>query len=219
MPQGQNGSAKQGFALEDNTHAVSGGIIATPKATPQDLFRPIDLRQQVNELLGLDLAAISELPKSHAKIAALRWTIDANLYLDFQKTRLSDDELRLLKNYNPDFIPAPLHDKWDRYVVDAAQQYGARLLLANLVISRVWEWAAGERDGDRKLRNLFNAIHSSARIGLRRAKGSTSKRHKDAKPVLVPQIQELQIRLRLEWPETADAIRRFVRSEEHTSEL
>lgn len=152
---------------------------------------------------------IHELPQSHKEIAELRWTIDARLSMDFQKT-LASDERESIKGNIEGFIPQALCSKWDNYIQEAAQQYGARLLLSNIVMARVWAWACGEKNGTHKLGTFFHLIVNSARIAQGEAKGTITDRHRRAKKLYVSQLAELQKRVREEWPDSPAGVRQLV---------
>jgi hypothetical protein len=173
--------------MKDSTH---GTIPAPPSASPRDFAT-------------VDVMAVRELPHSLEEVDNLRKAITAKLWLDFY-AKLSDAEKKSLKNVECLY---PVLGKWDCYILEAAQQYGARLLLTDLVMDRVWSWQCGEKDGAHKLKSLFHEIHRSALVGLRQAKGRITDRHRGAKKDFVRELVELQIRVRKDWPETPDDIR------------
>jgi hypothetical protein len=149
-----------------------------------------------------------ELPNDQVEIDSLRYAIDAKLYLDFVRTRLSDAERESVTNSGEGLNPT--RGKWDHYILEVAQQYGARLLLSTLVMQRVWSWQCGEKDGAHKLKSLFHEMHRSALIGLKKARGRINDRHKAAKPFWIREITALQMQLREAFPATPDAVRQFI---------
>jgi hypothetical protein len=169
-----------------------GTVPATPPASPQ-------------QFVTVDVMAVRELPHSAEEIAKLRTAITLKLWLDFHTT-LSDAEKEALNTEGP----YPLLGKLDCYILEAAQQYGARLLLTDLVMDRVWSWQCGEKDGAHKLKSLFHEIHKSALVGLGQAKGRITDRHRRTRKDFVRELVELQIRVRTDWPETPDDIRHCV---------
>ena len=176
-----------------------------PTTTKHSLTAPLN---ELDRLLITDVMAIRELPSDMAEIDRLRSAIDARLFRDFASTCLSASEQRILMSGGKDL--SPIQGKWDSYILEVAQQYGARLLLSTLVVQRVWSWQCGEKDGARKLKSLFHEIHRSALIGLRKASGRISDRHRAAKPLWVREITVLQMQLREAFPPSADAVRQFV---------
>jgi hypothetical protein len=159
---------------------------------------------QMLSLATTDVMAVKELPHDLDQISRLRAAIDLKLYWDFVQTRLSDAEQNLLKN-GGEF--GSVCDKWDCYLFEVAQQYGARLFLSSLVMQRLWRWQCGEKDGARKLKTLFHEIHRSALIASRKASGRITPRHKATKPAFVKELTVLQVQLRQTFPKTADAVR------------
>lgn len=103
---------------------------AEPPSSPfssklRELAGPIDLRDQLNELLTLNLMALRELPESCQDIAVIRASLNSKLTIDFSLRCLSDSERQQVQKHSPEaFLPTHLHDKWDRYILEAAQQYG-----------------------------------------------------------------------------------------------
>jgi hypothetical protein len=152
--------------------------------------------------------AVRELPDDPIEFDRLRGAIDAKLYYDFQNTRLTEHERKSLITGQKKFNS--MYGKWDPYILEAAQQYGARILLSYLVMQRVWSWQCGERDGAHKLKSLFYEIHRSTLIGLRKATGRINDRHRRAKALWVQEITALQLRLREAFPATPDDVRQFI---------
>jgi hypothetical protein len=161
---------------------------------------------ELSDLFTTDVMAIRELPRSQDEISMLRAAISLKLWSDFLM-RLSDAERDSLKQ--PQGFDSII-GKWDCYILEAAQQFGARLFLTDLVMNRVWSWQCGEKDGTSKLENLFHEIHRSALIGLKQAKGKITDRHRASRNDFVKELTELQIKVRVDWPETPDAVRRCV---------
>jgi hypothetical protein len=183
------------------------------------LARPIELNGSVADLLTLPFAAHRELPQSCQEIAVLRAAMNSSLLCDFAENWLSVTERLLLLAYNSEgFVPRSLREKWDKYLLkQAAPQYGARIFISEHVMARVWAWASGEERGTRKLREMFNQAHKSARVGLKCAKGSITPQARRARDSFIPEISELQRRLRAEWPDSAAEVRQFVAREIETS--
>jgi hypothetical protein len=177
-------------------------------STAKDHLAESSAPNQLRNLLTTDVMAPRELPDDLNEIDKLRSTIDAKLFYDFATTRLSDPERESLKKGREDF--SSVRSKWDCYILEVAQQYGARLFLSNLVMQRVWSWQCGEKDGAHKLKSLFHEMHRSALIGLKKATGRISRRHKAAKPLWIQEITELQIQLREAFPATPGAVRQFI---------
>jgi hypothetical protein len=171
------------------------------------LAQPID-SAQLRNLLTTDVMAQKELPEDLNEIAELRKAIDVKLFHEFARTRLSDAEHASLIGGREDF--SSVRGKWDSYILEVAQQYGARLFLSTLVMQRVWSWQCGEKDGPYKLKSLFHEMHRSALIGSKKATGRISSRHKTAKPLWIREITALQMQLREAFPETPDRVRQFV---------
>ena len=140
-----------------------------------------------------------------------RASVNINLIADFAAT-LSPTEQEQLRAYNCEcFMPPALRDKWDHYLRnEAVQQLGARLLLSDHVMVRVWAWAAGENDGIWKLENFFNEICKSARVERKDAKGPITPQARRAKAPFVAELEELQRRVREKWPETPGEVRELV---------
>jgi hypothetical protein len=177
-------------------------------ASSPNLLAESEPGRQVRNLLTTDVMAIRELPDNLDEIDKLRSAIDAKLFHDFTSTRLSDLERVALMNGHEDF--RSVRSKWDGYILEVAQQYGARLLLSTLVMQRVWSWQCGEKDGARKIKTLFHEMHRSALIGLKKAKGRINSRHRAAKPLWIREITALQMQLRESFPKTPDAVRQFI---------
>jgi hypothetical protein len=177
-------------------------------ATSPSLLNKSDAGRQFRSLLTTDVMARRELPDDLNEIDKLRSAIDAKLFQDFASTRLSDLERGSLINGHEDL--GSVRSKWDCYILEVAQQYGARLLLSTLVMQRVWSWQCGENDGAHKLKSLFHEIHRSALIGLRKARGRINGRHKAAKPFWIREITALQMQLREAFPATPDSVRQFI---------
>jgi hypothetical protein len=74
---------------------------------------------------------------------------------------------------------------------------------------RVWSWQCGEKDGTRKLKNLFHEICHSARVGLKQAKGRITTSYRVRKRDFVDELTELQIQVRDKWPDSADDVRQL----------
>jgi hypothetical protein len=179
---------------------------------------PIELVGTVADLLTLPLAALAQLPESLIEIAVIRCAMNQNLLGDFSARWLSPLEQQLLAQNQGEVVPESLREKWDQYLLgEAAQQNGAGILLSDHVMARVWAWACGEMYGSRKLNRLFNQIHKSVRVRLRLGKGSVTDQTRQAMDDFVPEIAELQNRLRNEWPESLDEIRVFIEKEIETS--
>ena len=158
------------------------------------------------ELLLTDILRIEELPETLEERRRLRALLSARLVEDFQ--------------YRISLFPVPRREAllrnereylnmWDSYVLEAAQQYGARIFLAEPVIERLWAWANGGKDGLYQLKRLFNEVMESSKIRLRQHKGTITDRHREAKKFFVPELKDLQDRLRSEWPESAEEVREF----------
>jgi hypothetical protein len=178
------------------------------------------------ELLSLPIATLADLSKfseSLADIAVIRCAINERLVLDFGERYLSPLERQqlepaLVTAKSQQLIPASFHEKWDKYLIDeAAEQTGARILLSDNVVARIWAWSGGgEISGIWKLRKLFKKIEKFARVRLREGKpgrGSITDQDQQAMTFAVPQIEELQERLRRQWPESLAGIRTFVATE------
>ncbi|SPE34469.1 hypothetical protein SBA2_900006 [Acidobacteriia bacterium SbA2] len=184
----------------------------------RSLAQPIDLRDQIRELFGLNLMALTELPESCTDISILRSSLNSRLLSDFFTTWLSDKERKQVKSRGGEgFLPQHLRHKWDQYILEeAVQQYGARLLLSDHVMARVWAWARGEEAGSVKLEKLFGKMRHSARIGLGLAKGTITNLHRRAKKPFVAKLALLQLELQHAWPEgrtateSAEKIRQFI---------
>jgi hypothetical protein len=155
----------------------------------------------------MDVMAHRELPHSQAEIQNLRSAITMKLWGDFTTTKLSGAERDTLDTA-PDGVD--VCRKFDCYIIEAAQQYGARLLLSDLVMDRVWSWQCGEKDGLDKLERLFTEIHKSARVALKESKGTITDRHRATRDPIVKEFTELRNSLRLAWPETPDGVRRCI---------
>lgn len=184
----------------------------------RDLASPIDLRDQLNELLTLPLMALRELPESCQDIAVLRASLNSKLLTDFSLRCLSESERKQVQKHSPEaFLPTHLHDKWDRFILEAAQQYGPRILLSDHVLTRVWRWATGETFGSQKLERLFSRLIRSVRVGLRQVKGTITNRHRHARKFLVRELHLLRTALQSEWPESPTAVRQFVSQRVQTS--
>lgn len=170
------------------------------------------LGEQFLSLQTTDILSIRELPRDSAKVNAISASIDAKIWYDFAKTRLSDAEREAVKQAQgslSDLDPS-IRAKFDYYLHDAAQQYGTILFNSVLVRQRLWSWQYGEKGGDRKLKTLLDEIYRSVLVRLGRAKGRISLRHKIVKPAWIAEITELQIRVRKEWPDTSDAVRQLI---------
>lgn len=158
------------------------------------------------ELLLTDILRIEELPETLEERRRLRALLSARLLEDFQY-RISlfpvSRQEALLRNER-EYL-----NMWDSYVLEAAQQYGARIFLAEPVIERLWAWANGGKNGFYQLKRLFNEVMESSKIRLRQHKGTITDRHREAKKFFVPELKDLQERLRTEWPESADEVRKF----------
>ena len=178
------------------------------KQAPSNGSKPILSRDELENLATADLMALTELPECSETIGGYRQALDLKLWMDFVQTRLSDVERELIRNNRLDL--SSLNGKWDVYILDAAQRWGARLLLSHLVMRRVWSWQCGETDGIRKLNNLFDEMYHSARVGLRQAKGRVTDSHRDRKPDFVDELTELQIQVRHGWPDSAAEVRQLV---------
>jgi len=158
-----------------------------------------------------DILAIRELPCDPAKINEISEAIDAKMLYDFTKTRLSAAEQEVFKHhYGPmsDLDPS-IRGKFDYYLLDAAQQYGAFLFNSSLVRQRLWSWQCGE-GGDRKLKSLLDAIYRTVLVRLGKKKGRITRRHKNTKKVWIEEITVLQMRVREALPRTPDAVRQFI---------
>jgi hypothetical protein len=178
------------------------------KQAPANSSKPILSIDELGDLATLDLIALRELPECSETIGGYRQALDLKLWMDFVQTRLSDAERELVRNNRLGL--SSLNGKWDVYILDAAQRWGARLLLSHLVMRRVWSWQCGETDGIRKLKNLFHEMYHSARVGLRQAKGRVTDSHRDRKPDFVNELTELQIQVRHGWPDSAAEVRQLV---------
>ena len=155
-----------------------------------------------------DVIAMGALPEDPDELEQLRVRIDTRILIGFgQSTCLSSDEQASLSR-EADFSPA-LYGKFDTYILTIAQEYGARLLLSSFVMQRLWSWQSGEKDGVRKLKNLFHEIVRSAKIEQNGAKGHINGRYKSAKAKFVREITALQMQLREAFPETPAEIRQF----------
>ena len=166
-----------------------------------------DLHDDDRNLLT-DFMSITQLPTSAERIAKLRCELDLRLAFDFM-SKLSDAERPSVHNSGQDV--KSMYGKWDSYICfEAAPRYGARLLLSDTVMQRVWSWQCGEEDGTRKLQNLFREINHSADIGLKQAKGRVTASYRDRKRDFVDELRELQIIVRVEWPESAADVRKLV---------
>ena len=170
-----------------------------------------ELSRDLRSIATTDIMAVKELPSDLDQINRLRIAIDAKLLFDFVQTRLSDAERHLVNTAGE---LSSVYEKLDCYLFEVAQQYGARLLLSTLVMQRVWSWhCRSEKDGARKLKTLFHEIHRSALIGLKKARGRITPRHKATKPSFVRELTALQIQLREVFPETADSVRQLISDE------
>jgi hypothetical protein len=178
----------------------------------------IDLDGVPGDLFTLPIAALRELPESCQNIAVIRASLNSSLIGDFGAT-LSPPEREQVAAYNCEgFMPLALGDKWDHYLRnEAVQQWGARLLLSDHVMARVWAWAAGEKDGIWNLEMFFNEILKSARVERKYAKGQITPQARRAKDPFVAEIKELQRRVRSEWPETPGEVRELVAREVENS--
>jgi hypothetical protein len=161
-------------------------------------------------LLTTDVMAVTQLPTSDEEITKLRRALDLRLLVDFRAKPLSDAEQHSLTNNTDDFQSKFVRDKWDSYICsEAAPRYGARLLLSDAVMLRVWSWQCGEKDGTRKLKNLFHEIWHSACVGLRQSKGRITPSYRARKGDFVNELTELQTHVRDKWPDSAAGVRRL----------
>lgn len=179
----------------------------------------IDLDGAPIDLWAIPSAALPELPESCREIAVIRAHMNLTLVTDFAERYLSAEERRELKRYSQDaFFPKSQRDRWDDYLIEeAAEQHGAGILLSDHVMSRVWAWTRGEVGGFGKLERLYNKMKKSALIRLGEAKGRVTDQGRQSMDAFVPEITELQIRLRKEWPESPNQIRTFVQTYIETS--
>jgi hypothetical protein len=122
------------------------------------------------KFLTPDVIAIKALLEHVDELEQLRVRIDAKILIGFREsTRFSSEEEATLSR-GGDFSPA-LCEKFDTYLFLVAQEYGARLLLSNFVLQRLWSWQCGDNYGVRKLKTLFHEIVHSAKIERSGAKG------------------------------------------------
>jgi len=185
-------------------------------ATDQEVPDPTNVVDRMNAYLLTDFMSITELPESVTELELLRQALDHRLYEDFFSRVL------LLPRAEQQLIaenPPASRRKLDLYIREAARQYGARLFLSTLVMERVWAWVNGEESGSQKLGVLFDRMRNAASLQLGRGKGKTTDRFRIARKDLVLQLATLQARLRKEWPESAEDIRRFISKEIDESRL
>jgi hypothetical protein len=180
-----------------------------------NLAQPILVNGTLNDLLTLPFAALQLLPESCREIAIVRAAMNSSLLIEFNTKWLSPAERQNQQTYNAEAFPHPsLRAKWDRYILEeAVKEYGAMILLSDHVMARVWSWTKGEQLGSKKLRTLFDRMCQWSRISLKVAKGSITITARSARQTFVPEIEELQRRLREAWPDTASGVRLFVSKE------
>jgi hypothetical protein len=138
--------------------------------------------------------------------------MNLQLFCDFSARYLAPGSQLSTENLT---IPEALHHKWDGYLIEeAAVQSGPGILLSDLVITRVWAWAYGDRKGISKLARFLKNIEKSARVKVKRgAKGKVTDQDRHALRDIVPELKQLQIRLRQEWPESPTEIITFAARE------
>lgn len=195
----------KGKAADERSVTKDKGLTANAGSPRPDAFRLTDFNDVAN------------LPESRTEREALRYALDERLREDFayRLSLLPEAEQRRLLERETEF-----NERWDQYIREAAQQYGTKLLFSDLVMDRVWTWSNGTEDlGIRKLKKLLDQMHKSTRIRLGLAKGPITPRHQLAKQFFVPQLTQLQTRLREVWPASAEEVRKFVASEISTSPL
>lgn len=181
-----------------------------PIANLQRLGKALATQIELNDLtdfLTFNFIAVGQLPDSSLELDLLRKGLSIRLWLEFCKNYLTVEERRGMPRQIETSVPRSLHPKWDKFVLECGQQYGARLLLSDLVMTRVWVWTSGqEHRGSLKLKKLFDQMRRSARIGLRQAKGAITDRHRRFKSLVVPELKILRERLRAVWCGSADQV-------------
>jgi hypothetical protein len=175
------------------------------------LVTRVDLDGRPGDLFTLPISALRELPESCQDIAVIRAGVNCSLIPDFLATLPSSEREQFTIHDSDGFMPPSLLSKWDEYLRNqAVQQWGARLLLSDHVMARVWAWAAGEKDGIWKLTKFFNEVCKSAQVEQKNAKGPITPQARRAKKPFVAEITELQRLVREEWPETSAEVRDLV---------
>lgn len=192
----------QDSGAEDPDADTSKRVQNLARAMPR-----IQIDGTLAELLQLSFATLPRLFESPNDNVVIRSALNAQLVSDFSARYLTPDS-----QLAPDVqsIPASLHEKWDRYLInEAATQRGADILLSDHAIARIWAWTHGEALGLMKLERLFKKMKKAAHVRLR-GKGSITDQDRHAMPDFVLELTELQTRLRQEWPESAKEIRAFI---------
>ena len=165
----------------------------------------------VNDLLTHNYIVLRQLPDSGQDLAVLRMGLSMKLWAAFCTNHLTAHERQNMPKKIETSVPPYLFGKWDEFVLECAQQYGARLLLSDLVLTRIWAWVSGgEESGSRKLKKLFNEMCDSAVINLKLAKGAITDRHRSFKPIAVAELTILRERLRDDWPESPEQVRKKI---------
>jgi hypothetical protein len=185
-----------------------------PSGNLQRLGKSLSTRTElndINDLLTFNFIALSQLPDTDLELAVLRKGLSMKLWTAFYTNYLTEDERQRMPKQIETCVPRYLFRKWDEFVLECAQQYGARLLLSELVLTRVWAWVSGgEESGSRKLKKLFDRMYHSSRIGLKQAKGAITDRHRRFKSIAGAELGILRERLRDDWPESAAQVRKHV---------